>query len=296
MKEGFQIRIFHAEAPARLISPDGITSLAVNRTTHRFVVTRYGLMNLALGNNPAFIFLQKLYQTAGQLQGFFLGSEDVRQVLVGARSLPQPYRTEFIMKYSNVMSECMIMFVMRSESAEQGSLAVSSKQGLQNLFGTEVTIKCGDEIYLQETIQPQANLFNYANLPYGVYSVEFDGRGAEDYIIEPQYIEVKYNVNPVIFDLIRIDDSLLFKDIPLDAQLKYVNSKANEITMSPFRSSTPLCLSNEKKLLLASVRCLPSDCSGPFLNRYGYLFQPPGQNGEMPHARRYLSSNRRIRQ
>ncbi|XP_026319792.1 uncharacterized protein LOC113230198 [Hyposmocoma kahamanoa] len=298
MREGFQIKIFHAEASARLLSPDGITHLGVNRTTHRFLVTRYGLMNLALGNNPLYTFLQKLYQYSGNLQGAFFGSDNGRHVIVGVRSLPQPYRTEYVMKYSTIMSECTMMFIMRttSESMGQGTVVVSSKQGLQNLMGTVVDIKSGDEVVLEDTIQPQANLFNYANVPFGVYSVEFRGRGAEEYIIHPQYIEVNSNVNPVLFDFIRIDDSLIFKDLPLDNQLMYITSKANGIATSAFRSSASLYLSTEKKLLLAAIRSLPGDTSGQFLNRYGGLFRPSGPDDSMRSARRYSGVNRRERQ
>lgn len=272
MREGFLIKIFHLEAPARLISPDGIAYSGVNRTTETFLVTRYGLKNLALGNNPLYIFLQKLYENAGDLRGSSIGSDTVRHVLIGARSLPQPYRTQFVMKYNRIMSECYIMFVIRSESDDaQGTLAVTSKQGIQNLVGTVVNIRNGDDIILQDTVQPYTNLFNYANIPYGVYSIEFRGKAAQAYIISPQYIEVKNNVHPVIFDFIPIDNSLLVSDIPLDSQMSFINAKANDISMSAPRAAASLYMSDEKKILLAAIRSLPAESQGSFLNKFGPL-------------------------
>lgn len=291
MREGFVIKIFHIEAPARLLSPDGITNLGVNRTTHTFLVTRYGLMNLALGNNPLYVFLQRLYQNAGELRGSLSGGDNTQHLLIGARSLPQPHRTDFVMKHYAMMSECSIMFVIRSSGndAGQGSLMVTAKQGLQNLIGTVVDIKIGDEIVLEEAIQPPRNLFSYVNIPYGVYSVEFRGTAAEQYIVFPQYVEVKDFINPVLFDFIRIDDSLLVNDIPLDDQLMYINSRANNIATSAFKSSASLYLSNEKKLLLAAIRSLPGDSSGEYLNKYGALFRTSVPNGKRRHSRRYPS-------
>lgn len=291
MQEGFVIKIFHAEAPARLLSLDGITNLGVNRTTHTFLVTRYGLMNLALGNNPLFVFLQKLYQNAGVLQGSFSGGDNAQHLLIGARSLPQPHRTDFVMKHNAMMSECSIMFVIRSTSDNdrQGSLMGTTKQGLHNLIGTVVDIKVSDEVISEEAIQPQENLFSYVLIPYGVYSVEFRGRAAEQYIIHPQYVEVKDSINPVLFDFIKIDDSLLVNDISLDDQLMYINARANDIAMSAFRSSASLYISNEKKLLLAAIRSLPGDSSDIYLNKYGGLFGTSNQNGGRRYSRRYPS-------
>ncbi|XP_026319939.1 uncharacterized protein LOC113230289 [Hyposmocoma kahamanoa] len=289
MQEGFQIKIFHEEAPARLLSPDGITHLGVNRTTHRFLVTRYGLMNLALGNNPLYTFLRKLYRNSGELQSDFFGSDNAKHVVIGVRSLPEPYRTEFVMKYSTILSDCAIVFI--TVDVGKGNIVVSSKQGLHNLIGTVVAIKSGDEVVLEDTIQPQSNLFNYVNVPFGVYSMEFRGRGAEEYIIHPQYIEVNSSVNPVLFDFIRIDDSLLFKDAPLDNQLMYITSNANAIATSAFRSRASLYVSNEKKLLLAAIRSLPGYTRGPFLNRYGGLFRRFGSEGRMRNIIRVPSRN-----
>lgn len=274
IREGFIIKVFHLEAPARLISPDGIAYTGVNRTTHRFLVTRYGLKNLALGNNPLFNFLQKLHGNARDLRNNFVGSDNSRNLLFGAHSLPQPYRTEFVMKYNQMMSECSIMYVIGStdDNSRQGSLAVSTKQGFQGLVGTLVNIKNADEIMLQDTITPYQNLFQNLGIPFGVYSVEFRGSAAEAYIITPQYIEVRDNINPILFDFIQIDDSMLVNNFALDTQMMYINAKASEIAMSPLKSSTSLYLSDEKKLLLAAIRSLPTERVGYFLNRYGNLF------------------------
>lgn len=288
MREGFIIKVFHLEAPARLICPDGIAHTGVNRTTHRFLVTRYGLKNLAIGNSPLLTFMQKLNQHVGDLRGSLTGSDMVRHVLVGARSLPQPYRTQFVMKYNTIMSECFIMFIvgsMGSDNGAQGTLAITSKPGIQNLVGSLVELKSGEEIVLQDTVQPYTNLFNYANIPYGVYSVEFHSRAAEQYIISPQYVEVRDNINPVLFDFIQINGSLLVNDIPLEEQMNFINGKANEIAQNSFRLGTSLYLSDEKKLLLAAIRSLPADRSGLLLNKFGGLFNGP--NG----ARRDSSSD-----
>lgn len=275
MAEGFIINIYHLEAPARLISRDGIAYTGINRTTHRFLVTRYGLKNLELGNNPLFTFLQRLHQNAGELHvRNTYGSENLRNLLVGARSLPQPYRTEFVMKYNQVMSECGMVYVMANmgDDSIQGSIVVSTRQGLQELVGTVVSLKNGEDIVLQDTVEPFKNMFQYVGVPYGVYTVEFRGGGAEAYIITPQYVEVRDSINPILFNFIRIDDSLLVNSFPLDDQLMYINSKANEIAMSPLKSRVSLFLSDEKKLLLAAIRSLPADRSGFLFNKYGNLF------------------------
>lgn len=105
LKEGDIIEIYHAETKNRLYSPENI--IDKNQKTNRWVVTKRGLQNQTLQNDP-FQDLLKRIDTKGMLllseseyaEIPLAESADKKQFLIAIQQLDEPYKTEYMNKFS----------------------------------------------------------------------------------------------------------------------------------------------------------------------------------------------------
>lgn len=214
VREGYTIQIYHAEGPTRLYSQEAI--LDVTNSTNKFLVTRYGLKNLRLRNDPLYDFVKRLDENANKLLGSnlnFFESADIQHLLVAILSLPQPHRLMYVMKYSSMFPKCIVQPIIDNKinrvKVKMGSVDISLKQDIDDLIGTKVQLKRGQQIVVEDTLYEHQTLLHFESIQGGIYSVEFCGKSMERYVIEPQYIEVKDYVNLELFDFVKINCSVL---------------------------------------------------------------------------------------
>lgn len=212
MREGYVIEINHVEGPIRLYSEDAIVD--ITNTTNRWLVTLYGLKNLRIRNDPLYDFVQRLDKNAKNFLGSnlnFLESEDIQHLLIAFISLPQPHRSMYLIKYISMFPKCVVQPIIdnKVDSAIEGSIDVYLKQDVEDLSGTKVQLKLGQDIIVEDTLYEHQTMLHFESIRKGIYSVEFCGKSMEDYVINPQYIEVKDYVNSAQFDFEKMNCSAL---------------------------------------------------------------------------------------
>lgn len=212
MREGFVIQIYHTETPKRLYSQEAIVDITNN--TNRWLVTRYGLKNMRLRNDPLYDYVTRLDEQAIILSGSdlqFIESEDIQQLLIAIISLPQPYRSLHLTKYISMFPKCIVQPIIgnKIESVMEGSIDLYLKQDFEDLIGTEVQLKLGEDLLEEVILYEHQTPLHFDGIGVGVYSVEFRGKSMKGYIVYPQYIEVNNYENSVIFDFEKINYSVL---------------------------------------------------------------------------------------
>lgn len=214
IKEGYVIQIYHVEGPIRMYAQEAI--IDVTNTTNSWLVTRYGLKNLRLRNDPLHDFVKRLDEQAINLLSSslpFMESEDAQHLLVAIFSLPQPHSSLYIMKYITMFPKCVIQPVIDNKSDKmfiEGSIDIILKQNVVELIGTAVQLRRGQDLIVQDTLYEHQTLLHFEGIRQGIYSVEFRGKSVERYVTTPQYIEVKdYIVNTIEFDFEKINCSVL---------------------------------------------------------------------------------------
>lgn len=213
MKEGYVIEIYHLETPQRLLSSEAIVDTA--NTTNTWLVTRYGLKNLRLRNDPLYDFVKRLDEQAIHLLGSnvnFMDSEDLQHLFLGILSLPHPHRSLYLMKYTSMFPKCVVQPELDntiSNIHKEGSIDVTLKKDVEELIGTKVQLKLGHDLIVSDTLYEHQTQLHFEGIRLGTYSLEFHGKSAESYVFTPQYIEVKDYENFVQFDFEKINCSML---------------------------------------------------------------------------------------
>lgn len=213
MREGYVLEIYHLETPLRLYSQEAIVD-TIN-TTNSWLVTRYGLKNLRLRNDPLYDFVKRLDEQALTLLSSnlqFMESEDLQHLLVAILSLPQPHRSLYLMKYISLFPKCVVERELHNSNGnihKEGSIDVTLKQDVKELIGTKMQLKLGQDLVVEDTIYEHQTLLHFEGILQGIYSMEFHGKSAERYVITPQYVEVKDYENSIQFDFEKINCSML---------------------------------------------------------------------------------------
>ncbi|MBP2097744.1 putative mucin/carbohydrate-binding domain-containing protein [Enterococcus rivorum] len=108
IKIGDIIEIYHVEARSRLVSNEKIVDS--NRNTNYWTVTKNGLKNTTLNNNPEQDLLNKIEASATILSSDpviknsdIIQSDAKKNLLVAINSLPEPKKTQMLEKYSELL-------------------------------------------------------------------------------------------------------------------------------------------------------------------------------------------------
>lgn len=105
---GYQVVLFHDEVKNRLIGPASL----INKNTkeNNLVMTKFGLKNNGLNNDPEKIFVEKINQSATEI----IASEVIKnadysnrksQLLAAIKYLEEPLKTEYLEKYGDLFKE-----------------------------------------------------------------------------------------------------------------------------------------------------------------------------------------------
>ncbi|UQS82824.1 M60 family metallopeptidase [Bombilactobacillus folatiphilus] len=90
---GDTIEVYHAETRTRLRSSDNI--IDKTKTTNQWTVTKWGLQNKTLKNDPQQDLIKKITQQSSQLQNDPADTPAKKNLLVAIDSLNEPYKTQY---------------------------------------------------------------------------------------------------------------------------------------------------------------------------------------------------------
>lgn len=126
--EGSTIEIYHSETKNRLYSAQPIVDKAKN--TNSWVVTKQGLQNIVLQNNPEDDLIARLKLLGEEIRGDSIlkdvplaQSEAKKQLLTAIQSLSEPHKTALLTEYNDLFS---------SPNPEEGDAFEYTFKGLGN--------------------------------------------------------------------------------------------------------------------------------------------------------------------
>ncbi|WP_242319007.1 putative mucin/carbohydrate-binding domain-containing protein [Bacillus cereus group sp. BfR-BA-01349] len=107
LKKDYQINIYHAESKNRLKNTEGI--IKASDKLNSFTITKWGLKNMALQNNPIDMLMKKIDSKAMEilndsnlLSTPLEDSEIKKHIWVAINSLPTAQRVEYFKKYKQI--------------------------------------------------------------------------------------------------------------------------------------------------------------------------------------------------
>ncbi|MBC1983050.1 putative mucin/carbohydrate-binding domain-containing protein [Listeria booriae] len=207
IKEGYKLRIYHAE-PGRLRADDATGRLEANdinivntkTQTNIFTITKKGLINDALGNNPDDVLVEKIKEVASKIEANPVlakaqNSETRDDVWVAIQLLAEPTKTQMLEKYADLFPELVTMEVPSTTISITAPSTLSlKKDGFSGKYGTDITaVKLFVEGKLVQTatLNPENHTYTFSGLTGKrifetsiVSVIGYDAKGSEAHQLE----------------------------------------------------------------------------------------------------------------
>ncbi|MBC2168331.1 putative mucin/carbohydrate-binding domain-containing protein [Listeria booriae] len=207
IKEGYKLRIYHAE-PGRLRADDATGRLGANdinivntkTQTNIFTITKKGLINDALGNNPDDVLVEKIKEAASKIEANPVlakaqNSETRDDVWVAIQLLAEPTKTQMLEKYADLFPELVTMEVPSTTISITAPSTLSlKKDGFSGKYGTDITaVKLFVEGRLVQTatLNPENHTYTFSGLTGKrifetsiVSVIGYDAKGSEAHQLE----------------------------------------------------------------------------------------------------------------
>ncbi|MBC2240855.1 putative mucin/carbohydrate-binding domain-containing protein [Listeria booriae] len=207
IKEGYKLRIYHAE-PGRLRADDATGRLEANdinivntkTQTNIFTITKKGLINDALGNNPDDVLVEKIKKVASKIEASpalakAQNSETRDDVWVAIQLLAEPTKTQMLERYADLFPELVTMEVPSTTISITAPSTLSlKKDGFSGKYGTDITaVKLFVEGRLVQTatLNPENHTYTFSGLTGKrifetsiVSVIGYDAKGSEAHQLE----------------------------------------------------------------------------------------------------------------
>ncbi|MBC2104477.1 putative mucin/carbohydrate-binding domain-containing protein [Listeria booriae] len=207
IKEGYKLRIYHAE-PGRLRADDATGRLEANdinivntkTQTNIFTITKKGLVNDALGNNPDDVLVEKIKEAASKIEANPVlakaqNSETRDDVWVAIQLLAEPTKTQMLERYADLFPELVTMEVPYTTISITAPSTLSlKKDGFSGKYGTDITaVKLFVEGRLVQTatLNPENHTYTFSGLTGKrifetsiVSVIGYDAKGSEAHQLE----------------------------------------------------------------------------------------------------------------
>ncbi|MBC1780496.1 putative mucin/carbohydrate-binding domain-containing protein [Listeria booriae] len=207
IKEGYKLRIYHAE-PGRLRADDATGRLEANdinivntkTQTNIFTITKKGLINDALGNNPDDVLVEKIKEAASKIEASpalakAQNSETRDDVWVAIQLLAEPTKTQMLERYADLFPELVTMEVPSTTISITAPSTLSlKKDGFSGKYGTDITaVKLFVEGRLVQTatLNPENHTYTFSGLTGKrifetsiVSVIGYDAKGSEAHQLE----------------------------------------------------------------------------------------------------------------
>ncbi|MBC1794602.1 putative mucin/carbohydrate-binding domain-containing protein [Listeria booriae] len=207
IKEGYKLRIYHAE-PGRLRADDATGRLEANdinivntkNQTNIFTITKKGLINDALGNNPDDVLVEKIKEVASKIEANPVlakaqNSETRDDVWVAIQLLAEPTKTQVLERYADLFPELVTMEVPSTTISITAPSTLSlKKDGFSGKYGTDITaVKLFVEGRLVQTatLNPENHTYTFSGLTGKrifetsiVSVIGYDAKGSEAHQLE----------------------------------------------------------------------------------------------------------------
>ncbi|MBC2116490.1 putative mucin/carbohydrate-binding domain-containing protein [Listeria booriae] len=207
IKEGYKLRIYHAE-PGRLRADDATGRLEANdinivntkTQTNIFTITKKGLINDALGNNPDDVLVEKIKEVASKIEANpalakAQNSETRDDVWVAIQLLAEPTKTQMLERYADLFPELVTMEVPSTTISITAPSTLSlKKDGFSGKYGTDITaVKLFVEGRLVQTaaLNPENHTYTFSGLTGKrifetsiVSVIGYDAKGSEAHQLE----------------------------------------------------------------------------------------------------------------
>ncbi|MBC2367786.1 enhancing factor [Listeria booriae] len=207
IKEGYKLRIYHAE-PGRLRADDATGRLEANdinivntkTQTNIFTITKKGLVNDALGNNPDDVLVEKIKEAASKIEANPVlakaqNSETRDDVWVAIQLLAEPTKTQMLERYADLFPELVTMEVPSTTISITAPSTLSlKKDGFSGKYGTDITaVKLFVEGKLVQTatLNPENHTYTFSGLTGKrifetsiVSVIGYDAKGSEAHQLE----------------------------------------------------------------------------------------------------------------
>ncbi|MBC2149251.1 putative mucin/carbohydrate-binding domain-containing protein [Listeria booriae] len=207
IKEGYKLRIYHAE-PGRLRADDATGRLEANdinivntkTQTNIFTITKKGLINDALGNNPDDVLVEKIKEAASKIEANPVlakaqNSETRDDVWVAIQLLAEPTKTQMLERYADLFPELVTMEVPYTTISITAPSTLSlKKDGFSGKYGTDITaVKLFVEGKLVQTatLNPENHTYTFSGLTGKrifetsiVSVIGYDAKGSEAHQLE----------------------------------------------------------------------------------------------------------------
>ncbi|MBC2207264.1 putative mucin/carbohydrate-binding domain-containing protein [Listeria booriae] len=207
IKEGYKLRIYHAE-PGRLRADDATGRLEANdinivntkTQTNIFTITKKGLVNDALGNNPDDVLVEKIKEAASKIEANPVlakaqNSETRDDVWVAIQLLAEPTKTQMLERYADLFPELVTMEVPSTTISITAPSTLSlKKDGFSGKYGTDITaVKLFVEGKLVQTatLNPDNHTYTFSGLTGKrifetsiVSVIGYDAKGSEAHQLE----------------------------------------------------------------------------------------------------------------
>ncbi|MBC2178962.1 enhancing factor [Listeria booriae] len=207
IKEGYKLRIYHAE-PGRLRADDATGRLEANdinivntkTQTNIFTITKKGLINDALGNNPDDVLVEKIKEAASKIEANPVlakaqNSETRDDVWVAIQLLAEPTKTQMLERYADLFPELVTMEVPSTTISITAPSTLSlKKDGFSGKYGTDITaVKLFVEGRLVQTatLNPENHTYTFSGLTGKrifetsiVSVIGYDAKGSEAHQLE----------------------------------------------------------------------------------------------------------------
>ncbi|MBC2193914.1 putative mucin/carbohydrate-binding domain-containing protein [Listeria booriae] len=207
IKEGYKLRIYHAE-PGRLRADDATGRLEANdinivntkTQTNIFTITKKGLINDALGNNPDDVLVEKIKEAASKIEANPVlakaqNSETRDDVWVAIQLLAEPTKTQMLERYADLFPELVTMEVPSTTISITAPSTLSlKKDGFSGKYGTDITaVKLFVEGKLVQTatLNPENHTYTFSGLTGKrifetsiVSVIGYDAKGSEAHQLE----------------------------------------------------------------------------------------------------------------
>lgn len=207
IKEGYKLRIYHAE-PGRLRADDATGRLGANdinivntkTQTNIFTITKKGLINDALGNNPDDVLVEKINKVASKIEANPVlakaqNSETRDDVWVAIQLLAEPTKTQMLERYADLFPELVTMEVPSTTISITAPSTLSlKKDGFSGKYGTDITaVKLFVEGRLVQTatLNPENHTYTFSGLTGKrifetsiVSVIGYDAKGSEAHQLE----------------------------------------------------------------------------------------------------------------
>ncbi|MBC1473745.1 enhancing factor [Listeria grandensis] len=198
IKEGYKLRIYHAE-PGRL-KVDDSKIVDTKNQTNVFTITRTGLINDALKNNPDDFLITKIKEATSKIEANSLlknavNSEVRDDIWVAIQLLSEPAKTQLLEEYADLFPEMVAMeepYLSISITAPSKlSLAKDSFSGKYGADIVAVKLLAEGRIVQVATLNPINHTYTFSDLiskrirfTDTVSIIGYDARGSEMHQLE----------------------------------------------------------------------------------------------------------------